>query len=593
MKKALWTPATKRLVQDSIDGLVAAVPHLRRIDGFPEVKVVVDGTHDSSKVACISGGGSGHEPAHAGFVGSGMLAAAVCGEVFASPSAEAVLAAIHAVAPSPALLIVKNYTGDRINFGLAAEQAKATGLQVDMVVVGDDTAIDAPGLAGRRGLAGTAYVHKVAGAAAAAGASLSEVAHVARGAAASIASLGVALNVCTPPGSPPSTRLGSEDIEIGLGIHGEPGYETCRWQPLEELVPRMMRRILGYQGGETKAAFMNQHTPLALMVNNLGGTSNLEMHAVANEALGWLAHEGHDVRRLHTGAVVTSLDMAGVSLTLMACDDARLAALDAPTTAPGWPACGGPLVRGGKALLPLPPAVMEVRERRKRLLLGRSLAAATPEGRTVEAAVRAAAVALQKVARRLDELDAFAGDGDCGSTCALAANALLAAPEGAFSGPDGLYAVAAAVRGAVGGSLGGLYNLGLTAAAGALEPRPADDAVGPAGWAAAMVAGVRAVERYGLARAGSRTMLDALLPAARALTEAAAKGAGAAEAARAAALAAAAGADATKGMAATAGRASYTRGTALSDADPGAVAVATWLDAVATAIVDQQSHTAQ
>lgn len=161
-KKALWNPGG-RLVCDALAGLVACRKNLRLIDGFPDVKVVIDAARDARRVACISGGGSGHEPAHAGFVGSGMLAAAACGEVFASPSAEAVLAAIHAVAPSPALLIVKNYTGDRLNFGLAAEQARAAGLAVDVVVVGEDVAIDRPGLAGRRGLAGTAYVHKAGG----------------------------------------------------------------------------------------------------------------------------------------------------------------------------------------------------------------------------------------------------------------------------------------------------------------------------------------------------------------------------------------------------------------------------------------------
>jgi len=154
------------------------VPFLRRLDGYPDIKVVLNADHDPASVACLSGGGSGHEPSSPGFVGNGMLAASVCGDVFASPSAESVLAALHAVAPpsSPgAVLTVLNYTGDRINFGLAVEQAKADGLRVEMVVVGEDVAIDSPGLAGRRGLAGTLYVHKVAGATAAAGGSLEEV----------------------------------------------------------------------------------------------------------------------------------------------------------------------------------------------------------------------------------------------------------------------------------------------------------------------------------------------------------------------------------------------------------------------------------
>jgi dihydroxyacetone kinase len=285
----------------------------------------------------------------------------------------------------------------------------------------------------------------------------------------------------------------------------------------------------------------------------------------------------HRVVRVHAGGCITSLDMAGVSLTLMAVDDARLAALDAPTTAPAWPATGG-AINAAKPLVSLPPAIHSLRKRRQRLLAGRSLEGATAEGRVTERAVRAAAAALLAVTDQLNELDALAGDGDTGSTVELAAQALLAAPEGAFAGPadQALEAVATVVRSAVGGSLGGLYNLGLTAAAAALpRDRPAD----AAGWAAAMAAGLRAVQAYGNARAGSRTMLDALLPACDALAGAAAGGGAAA--ARAAAKAAAAGAEATRGMAAEAGRASYTRGAALAERDPGAVAVGVWLDAVA------------
>lgn len=292
----------------------------------------------------------------------------------------------------------------------------------------------------------------------------------------------------------------------------------------------------------------------------------------------------HDVRRIHTGACVTSLDMQGVSLTLMACDEARLKALDAPTTAVGWPTCGGP-VAASKPLVPIPQAVLDVRERKQ--LRSRPLSTATPEGRTMEAAVRAAAAALQKAAARLNELDSKAGDGDTGDTVATAAAALAAAPEGCFAGtaPETLQAVAAIVRSAVGGSLGGLYNLGIGAAAAALPAGPANHQA----WASAMSVGLQAVMQYGNAKAGSRTMLDALLPACDALAKAAAEGRSAPEAARAAAAAAAAGAEQTRGMVATAGRASYTRGAALADADPGAVGVAIWLDAVAAAIESQSA----
>jgi dihydroxyacetone kinase len=271
----------------------------------------------------------------------------------------------------------------------------------------------------------------------------------------------------------------------------------------------------------------------------------------------------------------------------MALDDDRTRALDAPTAAPGWPTTCGPVAPLESRLLPLPPAIALLREKRASLLAGRPLVSATPQGRTIEAAVRAAATALLPVTQRLNELDAAAGDGDCGSTIRIGAEAVIAAPEGAFSGDaaEALEAVVAVVRASVGGSLGGLYAIGLSAAAGAMSRGGgAAAAAGPSEWASALRAGLEAVSLYGRARAGHRTLLDALVPAAEALKAAADAGVGAVEAARAAAAAAQAGAEATAGMAAAAGRASYVRGSALKNEDPGAVAVAVWLQAVADSL---------
>ncbi|KAJ6375951.1 hypothetical protein OIU77_000841 [Salix suchowensis] len=214
-----------------------------------QVKVVLRSDHVSAmldKVAIISGGGSGHEPAHAGFVGEGMLSAAICGEVFASPQVDAILAGIRAVTgPMGCLLIVKNYTGDRLNFGLAAEQAKSEGYKVETVIVGDDCALPPPrGIAGRRGLAGTILVHKVAGAAAAAGLSLDEVAAEAKRASEMVGTMGVALSVCTLPGQVTSDRLGPGKMELGLGIHNEPGAALADLQPVEVVVSHVLQQIL-------------------------------------------------------------------------------------------------------------------------------------------------------------------------------------------------------------------------------------------------------------------------------------------------------------------------------------------------------------
>ena len=211
------------IVTEAVDGLVAASDgKLARLDGYPHIRVVVRNDWDKSKVALISGGGSGHEPAHAGFVGKGMLSAAVCGDVFASPSVDAVLAGILAVTgPAGCLLIVKNYTGDRLNFGLAAERARAFGLNVDMVIVGDDIAL--PHLPQARGVAGTLFVHKVAGALAEQGADLATVSAAAKKVANGTKSIGMSLDTCTVPGSPKEDRIAEGMGELGLGIHGEAG----------------------------------------------------------------------------------------------------------------------------------------------------------------------------------------------------------------------------------------------------------------------------------------------------------------------------------------------------------------------------------
>ena len=219
----------ENLVTEAVDGVVAASGgKLARLDGYPHIRVVVRNDWDKSKVALVSGGGSGHEPAHAGFVGNGMLTAAVCGDVFTSPSVDAVLAGILAVTGAPGcLLIVKNYTGDRLNFGLAAERARAFGLNVEMVIVNDDIAL--PELPQARGVAGTLFVHKIAGALAEQGADLNTVTAAAKKVIAKTKSIGMSLNTCTVPGSPKEDRIPQGMAELGLGIHGEAGVEQIEF----------------------------------------------------------------------------------------------------------------------------------------------------------------------------------------------------------------------------------------------------------------------------------------------------------------------------------------------------------------------------
>ncbi|MFY8100581.1 MAG: dihydroxyacetone kinase subunit DhaK, partial [Allorhizobium sp.] len=314
------------VVIEALEGLLATsgVP-LARLDGYPHIRVVVRADWDKSKVALVSGGGSGHEPAHAGFVGPGMLTAAICGDVFASPSVDAVLAGILAVTgPAGCLLIVKNYTGDRLNFGLAAERARAFGLNVEMVIVDDDIAL--PDLPQARGVAGTLFVHKIAGALAEQGKDLDTVAQAARRVIAGTKSIGMSLDTCTVPGSPKEDRIPKGMAELGLGIHGEAGVEQVDFSGAQSAMSAVVQK-LGAVIGDRK---------VVALINNLGGTSVLEMsvltHELIRSAIG--AHVGHVVG---PAAMMTSLDMRGFSVSLYAADAEDLACLAMPVGPAAWP----------------------------------------------------------------------------------------------------------------------------------------------------------------------------------------------------------------------------------------------------------------
>lgn len=308
----------KQLVDDALEGVVLSAPfaNLVRLDIDPAIRIIARNDWDKSRVAIISGGGSGHEPAHAGFVGKGMLTAAVCGDVFASPSVDAVLNAIVAVTGDRGcLLIVKNYTGDRLNFGLAAEKAKRYGLKVEMVIVADDIAL--PDNKQPRGIAGTVLVHKIAGYAAEQGKSLSEVREIAQQACDSVFSLGLAMQTGNlPGGSETPERIKTGQVELGLGIHGEPGASVVNSHNSQQLMSTLVN-TLKPSVGEAR---------VAVLINNLGGVSALEMalltkelaHCALREQIAWI---------IGPASLVTSLDMKGFSLSLLLLDDMREQAL--------------------------------------------------------------------------------------------------------------------------------------------------------------------------------------------------------------------------------------------------------------------------
>lgn len=316
-------------VTEMLDGLVAAVPSLRRVEGTQ----VLLRANLKDKVGLVSGGGSGHEPAHAGYVGTGMLDAAVAGEVFTSPTPDQILTAIRAVHRGKGvLLIVKNYTGDVMNFEMAADLAHAQGIEVAQVVVDDDVAVEGSTYTvGRRGIAGTVWVHKIAGAAAEAGLSLEEVQRVASKVVTHVRSMGMALSACTVPAhGRPSFALADSEVEMGIGIHGEPGVERRKLESSADTVDFLLERIfanLSLQSGDA----------VAVMVNGLGATPLSELY-IANRRVAEVCQEKNlQVQQTLVGEFMTSLEMAGFSLSVLKLDEELQNYLNAPAYAPAWP----------------------------------------------------------------------------------------------------------------------------------------------------------------------------------------------------------------------------------------------------------------
>lgn len=320
MKKLL--NSVESYVEDLLEGIAAAHPHVRRVQGWN----VIVRRETASKVALISGGGSGHEPAHAGFVGTGMLDAAVAGEVFTSPTPDQVLTAIHEVnSGHGVLLIIKNYTGDIMNFEMAAELARSEGIEVEQVVVADDVAVEnSTYTVGRRGIAGTVFVHKIAGAAAEAGKSLREVQQIANRVIENAFSMGIALTPCTVPASGrPSFELAEDEIEIGLGIHGEPGTARVKLPTAASAADILVERIQAN-------AHLKSGDRVAVLMNGLGGTPLSEMYIVYRHIALLLTELDVQVCKTYVGEYMTSLDMAGCSLSILRLDDELESLLDAP-----------------------------------------------------------------------------------------------------------------------------------------------------------------------------------------------------------------------------------------------------------------------
>ncbi len=539
---AQFINAKENLVAEAIDGLLAASGGtLSRLNGYPHIKVVFRSDWDKSKVALVSGGGSGHEPAHAGFVGKGMLTAAVCGEVFASPSVEAVLAGILAVTgEAGCLLIVKNYTGDRLNFGLAAERARALGRKVEMVVVDDDIAL--PDLPQPRGVAGTLFVHKIAGALAEDGASLEDVTKAAKSVIGKVVSIGMSLDTCTIPGSTKEARIAPGKAELGLGIHGEPGAEQVVFSDASAAMNTVVEKLKDHAPGTDNIA----------LINNLGSTTPLEMSVLTHA----LTQSGIVKSVIGPAPLMTSLNMHGFSVSIMNATKAEHDALAAPVEMSAWPGMANvaaPVVVGlPDGLTPIEPI--------------------PSKNAKVRDVIDKVTDLLISAEAQLNQLDAKSGDGDTGSTLATAARALKARLDKMPLADLTQFfpALGNELSQTMGGSSGVILAIFFNAAG--------DACANGTSVQKALVDGLNRVSQVGGAKVGDRTMIDALAPALEALPNGI----------QMAAAAARKGADSTALIhRARAGRAAYVPEENLKGHnDPGAEAVALLFDALAKEMVD-------
>ncbi|KAJ6790196.1 hypothetical protein PWT90_08002 [Aphanocladium album] len=548
----------------------------------------------SPQVSILAGGGSGHEPSFAGMVGPGMLSAAVAGTIFASPSAEQVRRGIMSRVDTQrgVLVVVMNYTGDILNFGMAVEKAKAAGIAAEMVVVGDDVGVGRAqaGKVGRRGIAGTVLVLKVAGALAARGAKLEDVAKVARLTADNIVSVGASLEHVHVPGRAAdeeagSSGLGCDDVEIGMGIHNEPGCEKASLA-LPELVSKMLAQLL--DGGDKDRAFLTVNSnEVVLLVNNLGGVSVLEMGGITAEVVSQLRGK-HNIRpvRVIAGTFMTSLNGMGFSISLLNVVNTDIDGapnmvdlLDAPSEVTGWSA-------------PIQKTTWEAAAGRGDDAGSESTAATTqdvkPSGLKYDPSVAkdALTTALKNVVAAEPDVtryDTVVGDGDCGIGLKRGAEDKLTVrlavlkhlEEHPFTGDlvVDVAGIVPVVENTMDGTSGALYAIFLNALVHALRTLSPGEA-SPSLWASALKQSCDALSRYTPARPGDRTLVDALYP----FVETLASSGDVKQAAQASHDAA----DATKGMKASLGRSVYVGGSGYEEVpDPGAWGLACFFQGLA------------
>ncbi|EMT65353.1 Dak1 domain-containing protein [Fusarium oxysporum II5] len=561
------------LVSSALHSLTLTNPSLA-LD--PDFKVIYRRPDSNAKaqVSIISGGGSGHEPSFAGMVGQGMLSAAVAGTIFASPSAEQIRTAITSrVDTSKGVLVtVMNYTGDVLNFGMAVEKAKAAGLEVEMVVVGDDVGVGRAkaGKVGRRGIAGTVLVHKISGALAALGKPLDQVAKYAQLTADNLVSVGASLEHVHVPGRKVDTEgsLAADEVELGMGIHNEPGSGREKAE-LPDLVSKMLKQLL--DTADKDRAFVDVNSrEVVLMINNLGGVSVLELGGITAEVASQL-ESNYSIRpvRILSGTFMTSLNGLGFSISLLNVVSPDFEApsmielLDAPSEVVGWSA-------------PVQAGTWKTKNTNTRTGRAGATGDIKPSGLKTDPSAAQAVLkkGLQKVIDAEPEVthyDTIVGDGDCGIGLKRGAEAILKhIDEQPLTGDVvvDLSSIVTIVETAMDGTSGALYAIFLNALVHALRELSPGTA-SPEVWAKALKMSSDALAKYTPARPGDRTLVDALHPFVEALNQTGDV--------KNAADAALEGANKTKGMQASLGRTVYIGGSGYQEVpDPGAWGLASF-----------------
>ncbi len=525
MSKAHLFSKPEGLVAKALRGIISYNPSLSLDETN---RVVFDTSYNRTHVSLISGGGSGHEPAWAGYVGTNMLAASVAGDIFASPSTKQILAAIEAV-PSDrgTILVITNYTGDCLHFGLAAEKALAAGHQCRMIICGDDVSVGRQGsLVGRRGLAGQIGVLKVMGGAAGAGATLDDVYDLGVAFSRQIVSIAATLDHCHVPGRAEHGALGADEVEIGTGPHNEPGYRKLSPAPSpEELVALILRYCLDETDPERGYVHFAAGDETALLISNFGGMSHLEMGALVDEMLQQLERDWHIVpARVYCGFLETSLNAPAFSVSVVNITAAAAtcaysvgeikAFLDVRTDT-SWES-----VAGSQAATPRRPRALQFvqppAEPKKTVDPSRDLRV---DPATLASMLRAACHALVAAEPDLTRWDTVMGDGDCGETLRTGATALLTAVDDRQLATEGsvvavLHELEDIVEGKMGGTLGGILGIFFVALRRAVEQNQAlarEKGV-PALWALALTTALDHLTHYTPAKVGDRTVMDTLLP---------------------------------------------------------------------------------